>query len=157
MKIRYTLALGLAAALLLAASRIEIGRTPEKTFGAVTTVDTGPHTYTGQAKGPSARPDTLYRWRGADGQVHVQSRPPPQGVRAEVFRLTREDARGEDSVDSAGRRPEATPSNSASGIAADPLSVYSPRGFTELKERLGSTVTRLNERARVIEDLQRAR
>jgi uncharacterized protein DUF4124 len=93
MKIRYTLSLGLAAALLLAASRIEIGRTPEKTFGAVTTVDTGPHTYTGQAKGPSARPDTLYRWRGADGQVHVQSRPPPQGVRAEVFRLTREDRR----------------------------------------------------------------
>jgi hypothetical protein len=93
-------------------------------------------------------------WRGADGQVHVQSRPPPQGVHAEVFRLTREDPRGEDS---AGRRPEATPSKSASVIVADPLSVYSPRGFTELKEPLGSTVTRLNERARVIEDLQRAR
>lgn len=154
MKIRYTLPLGLAAALLLAASRIEIGRTPEKTFGAVTTVDTGPRTHTGQAKGSSARPDALYRWRAADGQVHVQSQPPPQGVRAEVFRLTRKDASGEDS---AGRRPEATPSNSASGIAADPLSVYSPRGFTELKERLRSTVTRLNERARVLEDLQRAR
>jgi len=115
--------------------------------------ETGPRTYTGQAKGPSARPDALYRWRGADGQVHVQSRPPPQGVRAEVFRLTREDASGEHSVDSAGRRPEATPSNSA----ADPLSVYSPRGFTELEKRLGSTVTRLDECARVLEDLQRAR
>ncbi|MDQ3775951.1 MAG: DUF4124 domain-containing protein [Pseudomonadota bacterium] len=94
MKLRYTLPLGLAAALLLAASRIEVGRTPEKTFGAVTTVDPGPRTYTGQAKGPSARPHALYRWRGADGQVQVQSQPPPQGVRAEVFRLTREDARG---------------------------------------------------------------
>ena len=157
MKNRYTLPLGLVAVLLLAASRIEVGRTPEKTFGAVTTVDTGPRTHTGQAKRPSARPDALYRWRGADAQVHVQSQPPPQGVRAEVFRLTRKDASGEDSVDSAGRGPEATPSNSASGIAADPLSVYSPRGFTELKERLRSTVTRLNERARVLEDLQRAR
>jgi hypothetical protein len=49
------------------------------------------------------------------------------------------------------------PSNSASGIAADPLSVYSPRGFTELEKRLGSTVTRLDECARVLEDLQRAR
>jgi hypothetical protein len=107
MKIRYTLSLGLAAAVVLAASRIEIGRTPEKTFGAVTTVDRGPRTHTGQAKGPSARPDALYRWRGADGQVHVQSRPPPQGMHAEAFPLTREDASGEDS---AGRRPEATPS-----------------------------------------------
>jgi len=115
MKIWYTLPLGLAAALLLAASRIEIGRTLEKTFGTVTTVDTGPRTHTGKAKRPSARPDALYRWRGADGQVHVQSQPPPQGVRAEVFRLTRKDASGKDSVDSAGRRPETTPSNSAAG------------------------------------------
>jgi hypothetical protein len=43
----------------------------------------------------------------------VQSQPPPQGVHAEVFRL-REDARGKDS---AGDRPAATPSNSASGSA----------------------------------------
>jgi hypothetical protein len=41
---------------------------------------------------------------GADGQVHVQSQPPPQGVHAEVFRL-REDARGKDS---AGDRPAAS-------------------------------------------------
>jgi hypothetical protein len=74
-------------------------------------------------------------------------------VHAEVFRL-REDARGKDS---AGDRPAATPSNSASGTAADPLSVYSPRGFTELQDRLRSTVTWLDERARLLEDLQRAR
>ncbi|MGH8567171.1 MAG: DUF4124 domain-containing protein [Gammaproteobacteria bacterium] len=154
MKFRYTLPLGLAAALLPAASRIEVGRSPEQTFGAVTTIEPGPRTYTGQAESPSVRPDTLYRWRGADGQIHVQSQPPPRGIRAEVFRLTREDASGEDS---AGRKPTAAPANSASGIAADPLSVYSPRGFTELKERLGSIVTRLNERARLLEDLQRAR
>ncbi|MGQ0592228.1 MAG: DUF4124 domain-containing protein, partial [Gammaproteobacteria bacterium] len=137
---RYTLPLGLAAALLLAAARIDVGRAPESTSGTVTTIEPGPRTYTGQAERPSARPDALYRWRGADGQVHVQSRPPPQGVRAEVFRLAREGASGEDST---GRRPAATPSQSAAGIADDPLSVYSPRGFTELKERLGSTVTRL--------------
>ena len=64
MKNRYTLPLGLAAVLLLAASRIEVGLPLEKTFGAVTAIDTGPRTYTGQAEGPSARPDALYRWRG---------------------------------------------------------------------------------------------
>ncbi len=158
MNLRYTLPLGLAAVLLLATTRIEVGRTPEQIFGAVTTIAPGPRTDTGQAERPSARPDALYRWRGADGRVHVHSQPPPQGVRAEVFRLTREDAKGKDS---AGRRPATTPSQSAAGItvdplAADPLSVYSPRGFTELTERLGSTVTRLNERARLLEDLQRA-
>ena len=44
---------------------------------AATMVDTGPRTYSGQAKGPRG-PDALYRWRAADAQLHVQSQPPPR-------------------------------------------------------------------------------
>lgn len=156
MKIRNTTLLCLAAALLLAAGRVEIGRDPERVSGAVTTVGAGPRAGGRRVEIPGARPDALYRWRGGDGRVHVQSTPPPYGVRAEVFRFSREGTQGEDTRDSPERIP-AAPTNAASAIVDDPVSVYSPQGIADLTEHLESTVVRLNERARLLKELERTR
>jgi hypothetical protein len=141
MKTWYAIPLGLAVALLLTTRPDGARRDAATTSGAVTAE---PGADTRQAQGTP--PQALYRWRGADGRVHVESAPPPPGVRVEVIRLTGDPGPG-----------TAPPTANAGGSASQPLTVYTPGGYAELKERLGDTLERLGERARIIEDLEPGR
>ena len=99
----------------------------------------------------------VYRWRDARGTVHFETRPPPEGVKAEVIEMRRpatvvpvQDERAQDE-----RGPgEGQGEPGASPLAGEPFSVYTPGGMDELLRRLDRTVDSLEERRRTMRELE---
>ena len=98
---------------------------------------------------PRPTPPALYRWRNDEGRLHLSSEPPPAGVMPEVIPLA--------APPDGGAAPAlSAPGPSSSGaLAADPIAVYTPDGLRELAQRLATTRRHLEDRDRILEELQR--
>ena len=95
---------------------------------------------------------TLYRWRDADGTVHIESSPPPAGVEFEA--ITYQGQTGETNADAA---PQTTINSSADAQEKrldPPLSVYTPEGINELMDQVDQTAKQMGERDKLLEVLQ---
>ena len=97
------------------------------------------------------RSGTMYRWRDPNGTLHIESEPPPSGVKSEAIEYT--------SV--VERTPAETPEEQTTGGSStkgepskDPLSVYTPEGFSELLDRVDETAKRIDERDQLLKDLE---
>jgi hypothetical protein len=101
----------------------------------------------------ASAPIIVYRWRDARGTIHYESRPPADGVYAEVIEIRARDVAPEEVMapeQVAGRQPPGAPTPDRG-----PLSVYSTQGMEELMERLDGTLRGLDERARTMRELEK--
>ncbi len=101
------------------------------------------------AKDQAVRSGIIYRWRDANGTLHIESKPPPSGVQFETIDYTTqvEPPASESAV-------ETTPNDAKGRLTGSPLSVYTPEGITELMERAEETAKRINERDQLLNELE---
>ena len=98
----------------------------------------------------AVRSGTLYRWKDANGTLHIESKPPPSGVEYETIGYTTkvEHPVAESTV-------ETTPSDTTGRLPDSPLSVYTTGGITELMERANKTAKRIDERDQLLNELEK--
>lgn len=97
----------------------------------------------------------LYRWRADDGVIHIESTPPPDEVEYEVITYAVEPPAA---AGSRGRPKDQTPAPWQPGDSfptGSPLAVYSPEGIMALVNRVDEIARRLDERRRLLAELQR--
>ncbi len=99
---------------------------------------------------PSGREEgTFYRWRDADGTVHIESSPPPLGTRYESIDFVR--ASPPDSLRSPPPSPE---SDRSSRLDLNPIRVYTPEGIDELVNRVDETAKQMQQRREIYEQIK---
>ena len=95
---------------------------------------------------------TLYRWRGRNGTLHIQTEPPPPGVKAEIISIRRE-------LPAQNGSPKAGSSENQLGRAStdlqSPLSVYAPGGVDKLLDQLDQTLEGLRRRKELVDEVSR--
>ena len=95
---------------------------------------------------------SMYRWRAADGTVHIESSPPPDGTPFETIHFARpveEEGASAPVADTA--TPE--PGPGAPPALQSPLDVYTPEGMRELVEQVDRTATQLEQRDSLMQEL----
>ncbi len=109
--------------------------------------------------GPGASPPSpnaaIYRWRDDRGGIHLTSQPPPAGVPVDVIPIGGATSPPPAPARAPEGEPRPPPSPRAADLAGRPLEVYTPQGFQELVERLGDTRRAMEERDRILDQLQR--
>lgn len=105
---------------------------------------------------PSSEPDreqapvagTFYRWRDANGTVHLESTPPPVGTAFEAIGYQTKSPSS----------PEAatvqSPQDTGAQLDENPLRVYTPDGIEELMKQVDQTATQLKNREKALEQLK---
>lgn len=111
-----------------------------------------PEPRTGRAKTGSG---TLYRWRDADGVVHIESTPPLDGTEFESITFEFEQAPRAPSPTTTSGGTRASGKSSESSTESSPLNVYAPEGMVELMERIDETANLLEERRKVMDQLEK--
>ena len=117
-------------------------RPPTATRGA--TADDGTSAQTGTST------ISLYRWVDANGTIHYEMSPPPEG-NAEELTMRTDLPGGSEPV---GGAAPALPSGNAGALSNNPLNVYTPAGQDELMQRLDQTLERLGDRQKLMKDLK---
>ena len=103
---------------------------------------------------------TMYRWKDANGTLHIESAPPPVGTEVEVIAFTKDASTvTEKSLDeadpSAGQAaPTGASATPSPTLVRDPLSVYSGDGIDELLQRVDDTAKQLQERKKTFDELK---
>ena len=93
----------------------------------------------------------LYRWVDAEGTIHYEMQPPPDG-RAQILTVPIEP----DETHSGVQQQRSARSGGASGLLdSSPMSVYTPQGQEELMRRLDQTLDALGERQELMQDLKK--
>ncbi len=93
----------------------------------------------------------LYRWRDANGTIHIQSKPP--GPELQATRITYQKQKVEKVEAQAKVTPP--PASKQHGLLAKPLSVYTPEGFEQLLDTVEETADKLQDRNQVLEKLSK--
>ena len=93
---------------------------------------------------------SLYRWVDANGTIHYEMSPPPEGNAEELTMRT--DPPG--GSEPAGGAAPALPSGTAGALSNNPLNVYTPAGQEELMQRLDQTLEKLGDRQKLMKDLK---
>ena len=106
---------------------------------------------TGQAEEKPAEEVSLYRWRDADGSVHIESYPPPPGTRAEIIRVEKP---AKTTAVPEEQAPAPRQPKSDTGLTRNPLSIYTPAGAEELLERVDDTLKLLEDRRKDLEEMK---
>ena len=91
----------------------------------------------------------LYRWRDADGTIHIQSKPPGPDVQATKITYRRQKV--EKVEDQA--KVTTPPASKQHGLLAQPLSVYTPEGFEQLLDAVDETASKLQDRNQILDKL----
>jgi len=105
-------------------------------------------------KSPSEASKTvgyLYRWRDANGTIHIQSKPP--GPDQQATKITYQKQRIEKVEDQG--KVTTPPASEQHGLLAKPLAVYSPEGFEQLLDAVEETASKLQGRNQVLENLNK--
>lgn len=107
---------------------------------------------TSEASTKVERDGVIYRWRDADGTLHIETNPPPAGVRHDTIEYRR-------TVDApAGSVPAAVPAQpepqAPRGGATMPFGVYSREGMRELMEKVDETAREIEARDELMESLR---
>ena len=98
----------------------------------------------------SVRSGSLYRWRDANGTLHIESRPPSSDIPFETIeyatpvKTTTPETSGESS----------TAENVGPQLPETPVSVYTPDGISELLERVDETAKKIEEREQLLNELE---
>ena len=98
----------------------------------------------------------LYRWRDANGTLHLESNPPSDGSPYETITYTKPiPEESEEATDTGHEQPQKMPEDipAAQELLDNPLKVYTPEGFDQLLEQVDKTAQQLNERDRLLETL----
>ena len=103
----------------------------------------------GDVEEQAVQSGTIYRWRDANGTLHLESKPPPSGVQFDTIDYTH---RVEPPVSESGS--ETAAEDGKGTLSSSPVSVYTPEGITELMERVDETAKRMNERDQLLNELE---
>ena len=95
----------------------------------------------------------IYRWRDANGTIHIQSTPPPPDRQAE--KIAYDKAQPPPAAEQKQARAETDDRPSVRDRVSNPLSVYTPEGFEKLLETVEETATRLKQRDQVLDKLSK--
>ena len=95
----------------------------------------------------------IYRWRDANGTIHIQSTPPPPDRQA--VKIAYDKAEPPQPTEHKQVQAEAKDRPSVRDRVSNPLTVYTPEGFEKLLDAVEETAARLEQRDQVLDKLRK--